>query len=113
MRATAAILVNLNQPLVLAEVEIPALECGQVLVQVRASGICGTQLNEIAGQKGADRFLPHLLGHEGSGVVLETGPGVTRVRPGSMWSCIGARAPASTRARRVTPGARAPSTPAG
>ncbi len=82
MRATAAILVNLNQPLVLAEVEIPALECGQVLVQVRASGICGTQLNEIAGQKGADRFLPHLLGHEGSGVVLETGPGVTRVRPG-------------------------------
>ena len=63
-------------------VEVPALECGQVLVEVRASGICGAQLGEIDGKKGADKFLPHLLGHEGGGVVLETGPGVTQVRKG-------------------------------
>ena len=46
------------------------------------SGICGAQLNEIQGIKGEDKFLPHLLGHEGGGVVLETGPGVTQVKAG-------------------------------
>lgn len=82
MKMKAAILENLHAPLVLDEVEIPALECGQVLVQVRSSGICGAQLGEIAGVKGPDKFLPHLLGHEGGGVVLQAGPGVTRVCTG-------------------------------
>src|SRR5438034_2868652 len=80
MRFRAAILERLNAPLVLDEVEVPALDCGQVLVQVHSSGICGAQLGEIAGVKGEDRYLPHLMGHEGGGVVLETGPGVTKVR---------------------------------
>jgi len=82
VRAQAAILVTLNQPLIVDEVEIPPLEVGQVLVEVRVSGICGAQLNEIQGVKGQDNFLPHLLGHEGGGVVLETGPGVTQVKKG-------------------------------
>jgi len=82
MRFRAAILERLNAPLVLDEIEVPALDCGQVLVQVHCSGICGAQLGEIAGVKGEDKFLPHLLGHEGGGVVLETGPGVTQVRKG-------------------------------
>jgi S-(hydroxymethyl)glutathione dehydrogenase/alcohol dehydrogenase len=82
MKMKAAILETLNAPLVLDEVEVPDLECGQVLVQVHRSGICGAQLGEIAGAKGADAFLPHLLGHEGGGVVLEAGPGVTHVRKG-------------------------------
>ena len=56
-----------------------ALEYGQVLVQVSYSGICGSQIGEIDGAKGPDRYLPHLLGHEGSGIVLDIGPGVTRV----------------------------------
>jgi S-(hydroxymethyl)glutathione dehydrogenase / alcohol dehydrogenase len=67
---------------VLDEIEIPKLECGQVLVKVHCSGICGAQLGEIAGVKGPDKFLPHLLGHEGGAVVLEVGPGVTAVRKG-------------------------------
>ncbi|PYV45750.1 MAG: dehydrogenase [Acidobacteria bacterium] len=83
MRFRAAILERLNAPLVLDEIEVPALDCGQVLVQVHCSGICGAQLGEIAGVKGEDKFLPHLLGHEGGGVVLETGPGVTQVRKGN------------------------------
>jgi S-(hydroxymethyl)glutathione dehydrogenase/alcohol dehydrogenase len=79
----AAILVALNQPLVVAEVTLPAaLEAGQVLVRVQYSGICGSQLGEIDGAKGEDRFLPHLLGHEGSGVVEAVGPGVRFVKPG-------------------------------
>lgn len=82
MRFQAAILTNLNQPLTLDEVESQPLDCGQVLVRLHASGICGAQLNEIAGTKGPDKFLPHLLGHEGGGVVVEIGPGVTHVAPG-------------------------------
>lgn len=82
MRFQAVILTNLNQPLTLDEVESQPLECGQVLVRLHASGICGAQLNEIAGTKGPDKFLPHLLGHEGGGVVVEIGPGVTQVAPG-------------------------------
>jgi S-(hydroxymethyl)glutathione dehydrogenase/alcohol dehydrogenase len=53
-----------------------------VLVKVLASGICGSQIGEINGVKGPDRFLPHLLGHEGCGEVLEAGEGVRSVKPG-------------------------------
>lgn len=82
MKMKAGILETLNAPLVLDEIEVPRLECGQVLVQVHISGICGAQIGEIAGVKGPDKFLPHLLGHEGGGVVLEVGPGVTHIRKG-------------------------------
>ncbi|MEW5864873.1 MAG: zinc-binding dehydrogenase [Pseudomonadota bacterium] len=79
----AAILAELRKPLVVAEVGLPpALDVGQVLVKVHYSGICGSQLGEIDGAKGEDRFLPHLLGHEGSGTVLEVGPGVRHLAPG-------------------------------
>lgn len=82
MKTRAAILVEQHQPLVIDEVELPSLATGQVLVELRTSRICGSQIGEIDGVKGPDRYLPHLLGHEGGGVVLETGPGVTRVFPG-------------------------------
>lgn len=78
----AAILVEQNRPLELAELQLPALDYGQVLVRLRYSGICGSQLGEIEGVKGPDPYLPHLLGHEGTGVVQDVGPGVRRVRPG-------------------------------
>jgi S-(hydroxymethyl)glutathione dehydrogenase/alcohol dehydrogenase len=77
----AAILVEQNKPLAIAEIALPdMLAAGQVLVEVLYSGICGSQLGEIDGAKGPDKFLPHLLGHEGSGKVLAIGPGVTQVR---------------------------------
>lgn len=82
LRMKAAILEKLNAPLVLDELQVPHLECGQVLVQVHRSGICGAQLGEIAGVKGEDKFLPHLLGHEGGGVVVDVGTGVTHLRKG-------------------------------
>lgn len=79
----AAILVELGKPLVLAEVELPErLDVGQVLVKVHYSGICGSQLGEIDGAKGDDKFLPHLLGHEGSGTVVAVGLGVRHAKPG-------------------------------
>ena len=79
----AAILVKQKEPLVLDEIDLPQeLKYGQVLVKLAYSGICGSQLNEIDGEKGEDKFLPHLLGHEGSGIVEECGDGVTIVKPG-------------------------------
>ncbi len=79
----AAILVESKKPLEVAEILLPKELCfGQVLVKVQFSGICGAQINEIEAAKGPDKFLPHLLGHEGSGIVLEAGPGVTTVKEG-------------------------------
>ena len=79
----AAILVKNKKPLILADIKIPKkLEIGQVLVKILYSGICGAQINEIDAVKGKDNFLPHLLGHEGSGIVEKIGPGVTTVKKG-------------------------------
>lgn len=79
----AAILVEQKQPLVIDEIALPeTLDVGQVLVKLHATGICGSQLGEIDGAKGEDRFLPHLLGHEASGTVLGIGAGVRQVKPG-------------------------------
>jgi len=79
----AAILVAQNEPLVVDTIELPNdLEVGQVLVELKCSGICGSQLGEIDGVKGADRYLPHLMGHEGFARVLEIGPGVSHVKAG-------------------------------
>lgn len=79
----AAVLVKLHAPLEVAELELPeTLSFGQVLVKVHFSGICGAQINEIEGAKGPDKFLPHLLGHEGSATVLEIGAGVRTVKKG-------------------------------
>ena len=82
MRTKAAILVEQNQPLVIENIEIPALKNGQVLVRVLASGVCRSQLNEFEGRKGRDPYLPHLMGHEGAGIVEATTRGVKKVKPG-------------------------------
>jgi len=79
----AALLAESKKPLIIADIELPnQLEFGQVLVDIHYSGICGAQINEIDAAKGPDKFLPHLLGHEGSGVVQETGLGVSTVKKG-------------------------------
>ena len=80
MKTLAAILVQTKNPLVLDEIEIPKLRRGQILVKIHYSGICGTQLNEIDGKKGEDKWLPHCLGHEAVGTVCDTGPGVSRMK---------------------------------
>jgi len=80
---TGAVLCALGEPLKLvSQIEIPQLENGQVLVQVAYSGICHSQLMEVSGGRGEDRYLPHLLGHEGTGIVRGMGPGVGKVQIG-------------------------------
>ena len=65
-----------------AEIETPALKPGQVLVEIAYSGACGTQVMEWRGDKGEDKWVPHCLGHEGTGTVIEAGSAVTKVKVG-------------------------------
>ena len=87
MKTPAAILVEQRAPLVVDEVEVPALKRGQVLVEIHATRVCGSQIGEIDGVKGPDKFLPHLLGHEAGAIVLEVGADVTHVAPGDRVVC--------------------------
>ncbi|MBC8232346.1 zinc-binding dehydrogenase [bacterium] len=82
MKTIAAVLVETGKPLVLAELDIPALRPGQALVEIVFSGVCHTQILECRGYRGEDLYLPHCLGHEGSGIVRDVGPGVTKVKAG-------------------------------
>jgi len=78
----AVILEKLNSPLSVKEVDLTELKVGQVLVKNIVSGLCGAQIQEIKGNKGNGKFLPHLMGHEGCGIVQQIGPGVTTVKVG-------------------------------
>lgn len=79
----AAVLYQTGQPLVIEDgIEIPSLLPGQVLVKIAYSGLCRSQLLEVRGGRGDDPYLPHLLGHEGSGTVVDIGEQVTKVQPG-------------------------------
>lgn len=78
----AAVLLELGKPLSVKKIEIPPLLAGQVLVKVFFSGVCRSQLMEVRGGRGHDPWLPHLLGHEGSGEVMAVGEGVTKVNVG-------------------------------
>ncbi len=78
----AAVLKKINEPLDVCDVELTDLKVGQVKVRILVSGLCGAQLQEIRGLKGNAKFLPHLMGHEGCGIVEAIGAGVTKVKVG-------------------------------
>ncbi len=82
MKFKGAVLYETNSDLVLEELDTPELEKGQVLVKILYSGICRAQVNEIKAHKGPDKYLPHTLGHEASGIVEEISEGVTKVKAG-------------------------------
>lgn len=78
----AAVLFKSHNPLQVVKIDLPeTLLPGQVLVKLITSGICGAQINEIDAVKGRDKFLPHLLGHEGYAKVIEVGSGVSKLSP--------------------------------
>jgi S-(hydroxymethyl)glutathione dehydrogenase/alcohol dehydrogenase len=85
MRFKAAVLEAARAPLVVREVEAAPLGREDVLVRIRASGLCHTDLEIIDGQ--IDWPLPAILGHEGAGVVEAVGADVTLVRPGDHVVC--------------------------
>lgn len=82
MKTLAAVLEKTGQKLQLWNLEVPPLKKGQVLVKIAYTGLCQTQVNEILGKKGEDKFLPHTLGHEASGIVEEVGESVQKVKAG-------------------------------
>ena len=81
MRTRAAVALEAGKPLEIMEVNLEGPKAGEVLVEIKATGICHT---DDFTRSGADPegIFPSILGHEGAGVVVEVGPGVTTVKPG-------------------------------
>jgi len=81
MKTRAAVAYRAGQPLVVETVELDGPKAGEVLVEIRASGVCHT--DEFT-RSGADPegLFPVIFGHEGAGVVVDVGPGVTSLRKG-------------------------------
>ncbi len=81
MRTRAAVAMQAGQPLQVMEVELDGPKAGEVLVEIKATGLCHTDAFTLSGDD-PEGLFPAILGHEGAGVVLEVGPGVTGLAPG-------------------------------
>ena len=78
----AAVLFEQKKPLKIVDLYHQNPAEGEVKIKMITSGLCGAQVNEMSGKKGEDKYLPHLMGHEGYGVVEEIGEKVTTVAVG-------------------------------
>lgn len=81
IRTRAAVAWKAEQPLSIEEVELEGPRAGEVLVEIKATGVCHTDAYTLSGLD-SEGLFPSILGHEGAGVVLEVGAGVTSVAPG-------------------------------
>ena len=79
METLAAVLLN-KKEIKIKKIKIPELSYGQVLVKIKYSSICHTQLQEIEGLRGKDSFLPHCLGHEATGIVVKKDKSVKKFK---------------------------------
>jgi S-(hydroxymethyl)glutathione dehydrogenase / alcohol dehydrogenase len=81
MDVKAAVAVAAGKPLEVTSVKLDGPKAGEVLVEIKATGICHTDEFTLSGAD-PEGLFPAILGHEGAGVVVEVGPGVTSVKPG-------------------------------
>ncbi|MFW7340842.1 S-(hydroxymethyl)glutathione dehydrogenase/class III alcohol dehydrogenase [Pollutimonas sp. M17] len=81
MKTKAAIAWKAGEPLTIEDVELQGPKAGEVLVEIKATGICHTDYYTLSGAD-PEGIFPSILGHEGAGVVLETGPGVSSLKAG-------------------------------
>ena len=81
MKTRAAVAFEAKRPLEIVEVDLERPRAGEVLVEIKATGVCHTDAYTLDGLD-SEGLFPSILGHEGAGVVLEVGAGVTSVRPG-------------------------------
>tara|TARA_B100000927_G_scaffold194943_1_gene157328 strand:- start:461 stop:1567 length:1107 start_codon:yes stop_codon:yes gene_type:complete len=81
MKSIAAIAFKAGAPLEVAEVDVQGPRAGEVMVEIKATGVCHTDAFTLSGDD-PEGVFPVILGHEGAGVVVEVGEGVTSVRPG-------------------------------
>ena len=82
LKNLSAVLIRQKKKLSLLNLDVPELNNGYVLVKMKFAGICHTQLNEISGILGKDKFLPHCMGHEGVGEIIKVGKGVSKFKIG-------------------------------
>src|SRR5476651_1149944 len=81
MKTRAAVAFEGKKPLEIVELDLEGPRAGEVLVEIKATGICHTDDYTLSGMD-SEGLFPSILGHEGAGVVVEVGPGVTSVAPG-------------------------------
>jgi S-(hydroxymethyl)glutathione dehydrogenase / alcohol dehydrogenase len=81
MKSRAAVAFEARKPLEIVEVDVAAPKRGEVLVQIVATGVCHTDAFTLSGDD-PEGLFPAILGHEGGGVVVDIGEGVTSVKPG-------------------------------
>jgi len=81
MQTRAAVAMAAGQPLSIETVDLAGPRAGEVLVEIKATGVCHTDAYTLSGAD-SEGLFPSILGHEGAGVVVEVGPGVTSVAPG-------------------------------
>ena len=81
MKTQAAVAFGAGQPLEIAEVDLDGPRVGEVLIEIKATGICHTDAFTLSGDDPEGEF-PAILGHEGAGIVVEVGEGVRNLKPG-------------------------------
>src|ERR1700710_1729064 len=81
MKPRAAVACEAKKPLEIVELDLEGPKAGEVLVEIKATGICHTDAYTLDGFD-SEGLFPSVLGHEGAGIVREVGPGVTSVKPG-------------------------------
>ena len=81
MKTRAALALEAGRPLEITEIDLDGPRAGEVLVEIKATGICHTDAFTLSGAD-PEGLFPAVLGHEGAGVVVETGPGVRSVATG-------------------------------
>jgi S-(hydroxymethyl)glutathione dehydrogenase / alcohol dehydrogenase len=81
MKTRAAVAFQAGKPLEIVEVDLEGPKAGEVLVEIRATGVCHTDEFTLSGAD-PEGLFPAILGHEGAGVVVEVGAGVTTLKPG-------------------------------
>src|ERR1700681_4658599 len=81
MKTRAAVAFEAKRPLEIVEIDLEGPRAGEVLVEIRATGVCHTDAYTLDGLD-SEGIFPSILGHEGAGVVLEVGDGVTSVAVG-------------------------------
>src|SRR5580698_9632990 len=81
MKTRAAVAFEAAKPLEIVELDLEGPRAGEVLVELKATGVCHTDAYTLSGMD-SEGLFPSVLGHEGAGVVVDVGAGVTSVRPG-------------------------------
>ncbi len=81
MKVRAAVATAAKSPLSIETVDLEGPKAGEVLVEIKATGVCHTDAYTLSGAD-PEGLFPAILGHEGAGIVREVGPGVTSVKPG-------------------------------